>query len=66
MVNMQLYGPIRGHHKFTVPSMISRRAGRTWHVTLGHAGATAKPGSAAVFVVMRRLLGMVMRDLYLA
>jgi hypothetical protein len=25
-----------------------------------------KPGSAAVFVVMRRLLGMVMRDLYLA
>jgi hypothetical protein len=32
----------------------------------GHAGSTAEPGSAAVFLVMRRLLGMVMRDLSLA
>src|ERR1022692_501611 len=39
---------------------------RTWHVTPGHAGSTAEPGSIAVFLVMRRLLGMVMRDLSLA
>src|ERR1700676_3839995 len=30
MVDMHLHGRIRGHHKFTVASMVSRRAGRTF------------------------------------
>jgi hypothetical protein len=30
MVDMHLHGPTRGHHKFTVASMVSRRAGRTF------------------------------------
>ena len=30
MVDMHLHGPTRGHHKFTVVSMVSRREGRTF------------------------------------
>ena len=33
MVDKHLHGPTRGHHRFTVASMVSRRVGRTWHVT---------------------------------
>jgi hypothetical protein len=30
MVDKHLHGPTRGHHRFTVASMVSRRAGRTF------------------------------------
>jgi hypothetical protein len=36
MVDMHLHGRARGHHKFTVASMVSRRAGRTFsHLACG-------------------------------
>jgi hypothetical protein len=49
MVSMQVHGPIRGHHKCTVASMVSRRAGRTFSdLACGREDVDSASGPACV------------------